>query len=73
MLVRSLIVAALFASVTPAFAQGLPNAEDLFLRGVFKPGPARIIDENHRGQELDLHVRRPVFELQLHHAHHGHP
>ncbi len=63
MRLRGLIIAALFAAVTPAFAQVLPSAEDLFLRGVFKPGPARIIDENHRGQELDLHVRRPVFDL----------
>ena len=63
MFVRGLVIAAIYAAVLPAFAQGLPNAEDLFLRGVFKPGPAKIIDENHRGQELDLHVRRPVFDL----------
>ncbi len=63
MLVRSLVIAAICAAVLPAFAQGLPSAEDLYLRGVFKPGPAKIIDENHQGQELDLHVRRPVVDL----------
>ena len=63
MLVRCLVIAAIYAAVMPPFAQGLPNAEDMFLRGVFKPGPARIVDENHRGQELDLQVRRPVFDL----------
>ena len=64
MLLRSLVViAAIYASVVPVLAQGLPNAEDMFLRGIFKPGPARIVDENHRGRELDLHVRRPVFDL----------